>query len=266
MLKARILTACLLIPIVFWLIFFAKPLIFLQATIVILLLASWEWSRLMGLTHLGARLLYFYLICVCQALAFMMNPLWIMWVSAIWWCVAFCLVLVYPRYVFWRSMFIRGLMGALVLIPCVIALNRIRAFDDGNRVLFYLLLLIWLADTAAFFVGRRFGVTKLAPRVSPGKSVQGVIGACVCTLIFSAAIAFFYQHDLLKGQAVWFIGISLITVLFSVLGDLFESMLKREIGVKDSGNLLPGHGGILDRIDSLTAAAPLFLMGLLFLK
>lgn len=203
---------------------------------------------------------------MCEALAFVINPLWVLWASAFFWCTAIFFVLTYPRYVFWNTVLARGLMGIFVLIPFVIALNVIRAFDDGSRVLLYLLLLIWLADTSAYFVGRRYGVTKLAPLVSPGKSLQGALGACICTLFFSAAVAFFYTHTLLQDQAMWFIGISLITVLFSILGDLFESMLKREVGLKDSGTLLPGHGGILDRIDSLTAAAPIFLMGMLFLK
>jgi len=265
MLRSRILTAIILVPIVLWLIFYASPLIFLEATIVILLLASWEWSHLCGLTHIGARFLYFYMICMLQVLVFVINPLWVLWVSAIFWCIAFLLILFYPRVNACNTVFVRGLMGAFVLTPCIVALNVMRSWEQGSQLLLYFLLLIWIADTAAYFAGKRYGVTKLAPLVSPGKSVQGLIGAISVTFLFSLLYAIFSKAVFIY-YVPFFVGLSLITMLFSVVGDLFESMLKREVGVKDSGSLLPGHGGILDRIDSITAAAPIFLIGLFVLK
>jgi phosphatidate cytidylyltransferase len=264
MLKARIITACFLIPIVLWLLFFASPLVFLGGTIVILLLASWEWSRLIGLTHVGLRFLYFYIVCLISPVVFILNPLWTLSASFIWWCLAFFLILYYPRFTSWHTVFLRGVMGILVLLPCVIALNMLRS--NGAYLVFYLLTLIWLADTAAYFVGRRFGVTKLLPLVSPGKSVQGLLGALLAAFLYSFAWALCYSHSLAPLPIVFFIGLSVLTVLFSVIGDLFESMLKREVGLKDSGKLLPGHGGILDRIDSLTAALPVFLLGMTLFK
>lgn len=266
MLKARFLTACVLVPLVAWLLFFASPFVFLQATIVILLLASWEWSRLIGLTHLGGRLLYAYVVCFFQAIAFVADPMWVFSVSAVWWCIAFCLILFYPRCTEWNSRVVRGVMGGLVLIPCVIALNVIRSWYAGSQMLFFLLLLIWIADIAAYFVGRRFGVTKLAPAVSPGKSVQGLIGALVASFLYVLIFLFVYDSHAERSKLYLFLFLSIACVIFSVVGDLFESMIKREAGVKDSGKLLPGHGGILDRIDSLTAAAPLFALGMMLLR
>lgn len=266
MLKARILTACVLIPAVFWCLFFASPFVFLIATVTVLMIGAWEWSRLMGLTHLGARLLYFYMICIFQVAALLVYPLWVLSASVLWWVIALMLIIQYPQYKRWNTVLMRGLMGIVVLVPCVVALNVIRSWEYGNQVLLFLLLLIWIADIAAFFVGRRFGVTKLAPNVSPGKSVQGLWGALCATFLFSSLVIYFYDDHINYLNILIFIGLSLLCVLFSVVGDLFESMIKREAGVKDSGTLLPGHGGVLDRIDSLTAAAPFFAASILLIR
>jgi phosphatidate cytidylyltransferase len=124
----------------------------------------------------------------------------------------------------------------------------------------YVLVLVWVADSGAFFAGRQFGRNKLAPRVSPGKTWEGVIGALVACSLFAFGYAQFID---LQGSALTgFILVCLVTVLFSIAGDLLVSLMKRQQGVKDTGTLIPGHGGILDRIDSLLAAAPVFLLGI----
>ena len=136
--------------------------------------------------------------------------------------------------------------------------------DQGPHWVLFLLVLVWVADSGAFFAGRQFGRTKLAPKVSPGKTWEGVFGALIACALFAFGYARFLE---LQGLALTgFILISLVTVLFSVAGDLLESLLKRQHGVKDSGTLIPGHGGILDRIDSLFAAAPIFLFGLRWIE
>ncbi|MEZ5454429.1 MAG: phosphatidate cytidylyltransferase, partial [Thiothrix sp.] len=127
----------------------------------------------------------------------------------------------------------------------------------------YLITLIALADTAAYFTGRSFGKHKLAPDLSPGKTREGLSGAVVVTAVWASLGSFWL--DVPVGQGAIFMVLSMFVVLMSVAGDLFESLLKREAGVKDSGQILPGHGGILDRIDSMLAAAPLFTLGLLWL-
>ena len=129
----------------------------------------------------------------------------------------------------------------------------------------YLFLLVWGADSGAYFVGRKFGKRKLAPTVSPNKSVEGLYGGILTTIIVMLVVQYQYLN-LTWVQQLLFLILSLITVFGSVLGDLFESMIKRRAGIKDSGRVLPGHGGVLDRIDSLLAAAPIFATGMYILK
>jgi phosphatidate cytidylyltransferase len=130
----------------------------------------------------------------------------------------------------------------------------------GVPLVLFLMGLVWIADSGAFFAGRRWGRHKLAPRISPKKTREGAYGALAATLVFAAITGLLLDMDV----ASWalFILISMVTVLFSIVGDLFESMVKRQHDVKDSGVLLPGHGGVLDRIDSMQAAAPIFLLGM----
>ena len=120
--------------------------------------------------------------------------------------------------------------------------------------------LIWVADIAAYFVGKRFGKNKLAPKLSPGKSREGVLGALLASVVM--AIIGLQMFTFSKQASLYFIGLCVLTALISVVGDLYESLLKRNAGVKDSGTILPGHGGVLDRVDSITAAAPGYLLGL----
>lgn len=131
------------------------------------------------------------------------------------------------------------------------------------RCCWFLLMLIWIADIGAYFTGRHWGRIKLAPKISPGKTREGVYGALVGALLSGVVLA--WWQGLSIQQAPFAILLCILAALFSVAGDLFWSMLKRLRGVKDSSNLLPGHGGMLDRIDSLTAAAPVFLLGLITL-
>jgi phosphatidate cytidylyltransferase len=155
-----------------------------------------------------------------------------------------------------------ALSGLLVLVPTGVALVALhRSGEAGPGLVLLLLVLVWAADSGAYFAGKRWGRRKLAPTVSPGKTVEGVCGGL--TLAMVAAISGWYvlqPGTLALGPAI---AISLATVVFSIVGDLYESMLKRQHSVKDSGTLLPGHGGMLDRIDSLTAASPVFALGVL---
>ena len=153
------------------------------------------------------------------------------------------------------------LLGIVLLWICVNDLVFIlKHFEQGGWILLYLLTLVWIADVGAYFSGRKFGKNKLAPGISPGKTWEGVAGGLVFNMVWML-----FVYSLTEGwgmSIVWFVGIGLATSAISVVGDLFESILKREAGVKDSGKLLPGHGGVLDRIDSVIAAAPVFVSGL----
>ena len=146
-----------------------------------------------------------------------------------------------------------------MLVPSWMALVSIRQQPDGDVFLLMLLLLVWGADIGAYFAGKTWGKKKLAPKVSPGKTMAGFwggVGSCV-----AIAVGFVIYLELSVLDGFYLVVLSVIAGLASVLGDLFESMLKRQRGIKDSSKLLPGHGGVLDRIDSITAAAPMFVLG-----
>lgn len=152
-------------------------------------------------------------------------------------------------------------LGLFLLCICTILLVFIHGhFEQGHWILLYLMTLVWIADIGAYFSGRRFGKNKLAPGISPGKTWEGVVGGVIANVIWMLVV--FSLTDLFDMSLLWFVGIGLATSAISVVGDLFESILKREAGVKDSGKILPGHGGVLDRFDSIIAAAPVFVTGL----
>ncbi len=157
-----------------------------------------------------------------------------------------------------------GLLSALLIWICVNGLMFILShFTNGGWLLMYLLTLVWVADIGAYFSGKKFGKHKLAPGISPGKTWEGVIGGLLLNVIWISLV-----YTLSQGWGlnyIWFLILGLLTSALSVVGDLFESILKREAGMKDSGKMLPGHGGILDRIDSVIAATPVYLAGLYML-
>ena len=165
-------------------------------------------------------------------------------------------------------LFVASILSLVALVITLVTLQQ------GLVLLFYLILLIIIADSSAYFVGRKFGKRKLAPTISPGKTIEGALGGLVIGVIFSLiSITLFAGGDmpLIAGSGnQWvltlnFVSLSALVVIVSISGDLFESVVKRHAGMKDSGNILPGHGGVLDRIDALTAAAPLFIVGLKFI-
>lgn len=261
MLKQRVITAIVLIPLVLFILFLSTSNAFAFFTAVLILGAAWEWSNLMELKSIPARIMY---VALIAAIIFFVIHIYVpttLLIAFIWWCFASLLVGMYPQGgLFWRkSIFWRGLMGIFVLVPCWVAMNFIRGHADGIYAMLCLLLLIWGADSAAYFVGKKWGKNKLAPHVSPGKSLQGLAGALLFAICFAIGLLLYSKAPF--SMWIWAILLSLITVIYSVMGDLFESMLKRQAGLKDSGKLLPGHGGLMDRIDSLTAAAPVFAYG-----
>jgi phosphatidate cytidylyltransferase len=182
--------------------------------------------------------------------------------GCLWWAIALLWVKSYPASaVIWQSTSMRMLMGFLTLVPAWLALVYLRLHDDGQALIFMLIALVASADIGAYFTGRAGGKEKVAPAVSPGKSWAGFWGGLTCSAGLAAVFWLFLsgpQQGLLAAMAI-----AIVTALASVLGDLLESMVKRQQGVKDSGRILPGHGGMLDRLDSITAAAPVFALGLM---
>ncbi|MGL5289813.1 MAG: phosphatidate cytidylyltransferase, partial [Aeromonas sp.] len=182
------------------------------------------------------------------------------------------LVLRYPHSAkLWKeSVWLKSLFGLATLIPFFWAMVAIRGYNFyhdqtmGAWVLLFVMGLVWAADSGAYFFGKAFGKHKLAPAVSPGKTIEGMCGGLFTASLLAIGVTWWMDFVAAKMAIVLFC--SLLAVLASVLGDLAESMFKREAGLKDSGTLLPGHGGILDRIDSLTAALPVFLLSYLLLS
>ncbi|OGT35194.1 MAG: hypothetical protein A3F11_01965 [Gammaproteobacteria bacterium RIFCSPHIGHO2_12_FULL_37_14] len=264
-LTKRLITAAILIPLFLFLLFYLSPPQFCFFTAFITLAGAWEWTRLMGIKKLIWRFLYIALFTyVLFSMLLIYAPI-IFFFALSGWLLAIVLILRYPvsgglsKNILWS-----GLIGMFVLVPCWAAINFIRNQDDGIYLLLFLFILIWGADSAAYFVGKKWGKNKLAPAVSPGKTWQGCGGALVFSFFWVGMVL--YLEPLLWHKWLGIVLLALITVVFSIVGDLFESMLKRQVGLKDSGNLLPGHGGLLDRIDSLTAAAPIFALGVVWLS
>ncbi len=257
MLKKRIITALLLIPLVIACIFLATPLLFLSIALLFILLAGWEWTQLAGITNFAKRFIFLVLLAITLILCLFVPVDYIVIIAVFWWIIAITLLLLYPKTSsFWgRGLWIRSLMGFLVLIPCWRALITLQGFSP--ILLLYCLILIWGADIAAYFVGRKWGKHKLAPTISPGKTYEGLFAGMLAAG-FLSCIGLWLFH-IPQGQWVWFFLICILGGgIMTVVGDLFESMLKRQSHLKDSGKIFPGHGGVLDRIDSMTMAIPFF--------
>lgn len=259
MLKQRIITALLLLPIAlggFFLLEGAQFALFIGAVVT---LAAWEWAQLAGFAGQLQRCLYAGLVVLLIGLLYL-NPVlaWPLLVLAIiWWVAATLLVLSYPQSShFWAGRQVRLLIGLVVLLPAWQGLVIIKQLPQANALILAVMVLVWGADIGAYFSGRAFGKRKLAPQVSPGKSWEGVFGGLLLCLLLALAVGIYQSWSL--GQVLCALAGTVVVVLISVVGDLNESMFKRNAGVKDSSNLLPGHGGVLDRIDSLTAAIPVF--------
>ena len=260
MLKERVITALALAVVLVGALYFLPPV----ATVVLITLAvlagAWEWSAFLGRTGLAARIAYGIFIAALLAVAWYATrdpgaELLLLHVAVGWWIVAFLWITFAPGHV---NPLTAALAGVLVLVPSWVAMVHLRTeLPNGADWILFLLVLVAAADTGAFFAGRWFGRVKLAPRVSPGKTWEGVIGG----MLASGTVAVLCSRWMGR-EALPFFVLCMAAVAFSVIGDLTESLFKRAAGLKDSGGLLRGHGGVLDRIDSLTAAAPVILAGL----
>ena len=267
MLKTRLISALILIPLVVYGVLYLSTDTFMLLLALILLAGMWEWGRLALLPNAAARVVYLAVIAGLFGLCLVLGLEPIAWpvllVACSWWLVAL-IWLTRPQWCAAHSPVCTAVKlgaGVLVCVPAWLALSLIHgAGGDGPRLVLILLVTVWLADSGAYFAGRFFGQHKLAPVVSPGKTWEGVYGGLLASMLFAAAIAWL----LLDASWSWtakFVMVMLLAMMFSVVGDLLVSLFKRQSGLKDSGGIIPGHGGIFDRIDSLVAAAPLFLTG-----
>lgn len=266
MLRLRIITALCMVAIFLPALFLMPSMLFSIATVPLVLVAGWEWSRLVKIRSVIARIGYLLLIVMTLFAA----SLWLglpdtfdpqraqqlLLVAVGVWAFIFLWIQGYPSSaILWSARPILGLLGLILLGFTWIAIVTILNYQSGQWLLLLAIVIIVLADVGGFFAGKYFGKHKLAPMISPGKTWEGFVGGLLL-------------EGVLVGSLVWYLsdhvtvlGLSLLVIpvaLYSVLGDLFESMIKRHSGVKDSGRLLPGHGGVLDRIDGVMAALPMF--------
>jgi len=266
MLRTRVITALLLVAGLALILFGMPPLAAVLTFAAVAALAAWEWGGLMKQDQ-PARVMYaFVLLLFCWQLTVAAPELvpGLLGISAAFWILAVPLWFRF-KWTLAGNDFFGYLIGALVILPTWAAMVALHAVSTW--LMLAVMALVWVADISAYFAGRAFGKRKLAPAISPGKTWEGVAGAVVGVLVYGGIVLSFSP---LAGKIplAWpLLGILLILLTaVSVMGDLFESLLKRQAGIKDSSGLLPGHGGVLDRLDALTSTLPLAALILYFVR
>ncbi|GAA6134417.1 phosphatidate cytidylyltransferase [Oceaniserpentilla sp. 4NH20-0058] len=270
MLKLRILTALVLAPLMIGGVFFLPLEQFKLFIGFIVTVGAWEWANLSGIKIQVGRVAYAGLLAgliYAVELSDMVQEVELLYAAFIWWLVAFLLVAVHPKLkAYWSSSVVRMVMGLFILIPMWVGFVQIKSYPFNDYLIMFVMLVVWGADVGAYFAGRIFGKRKLAVTVSPGKTWEGVFGGLMVTILIAFAGGRLLEHatemTLNGSQWLLLVAITLCITAVSIVGDLIESMIKRHRQIKDSSNLLPGHGGIMDRIDSMTAALPMFALAL----
>ena len=270
MVKTRILTAIVMLLLFLAALFYLSTIFWMALLLALTVAGAWEWRRL-GRFSAAHSAIYLILTAILAGeLLFLLDRSilvdpytssfsWLYISSAVFW-VFYVPIFLKTRHPI-RNPLLLALTGWIVLLPTCLALFQLRAIDPA--LLLGFMAAIWISDTAAYFTGRSMGKHKLAPQISPGKTWEGVAGALVAVGIYALSWSWIGEERL---PAQWLLPLLLVLALLGIVGDLFESLLKRHAGVKDSGNILPGHGGILDRIDALTSTLPLAILSLLYLQ
>lgn len=263
MLKARVHTALLLGLGFLAVLFLASNDVWAYITLIATLVATWEWGRLIGLTPVNNQRL----IVVTGLIGFVLNAtrgyfmndlviIVLLGASVVFWSVLAPIWLMHLKKV--HSQWLMALLGMLLMLTLWLSLIALHL--KGANAILMLLATIWLADSAAYFTGKQFGKRKLAPSVSPGKTWEGVFGALIAVTLYGAILCYVFALNVFVIAFLW------VLVALSIIGDLYESLLKRQAGVKDSSQLLPGHGGVLDRIDGILPTVTLTAFCLLLMR
>lgn len=269
MLLQRVVTVLILLPILLGAVWFV-PTVWLYSLFgAVGMLMAWEWAGLMGWgAQKNRRWAYVALNAALLVLAWQVPGRdqllpWLLAAAVVWWLFAVTLFPGFPdnlqkhRPGLWSM----GALGLLMMLSTMLALARLHAMPDGALRLLYFFFIVFAADTGAYLAGRNFGKHKLAPNISPGKTIEGAIGGLLlCSAWALTAGVFVFRVN--GREVLLLLALTLVVAVTSIVGDLTESMFKRMAGIKDSGNILPGHGGILDRVDSILAAAPTMVLGL----
>lgn len=277
MLLSRVLTAVILIPLFLFLIIKSSQQIFMLVSIAIFAGAAWEWANLSFYRLTWQKCLYTLGFLLLLAFAFQLPPQGVLAVGSLFWLIPFFWIMTFKDNppVLLKKPLHKAMIGYFCLTCACLSLNYLHQLPFGAQWIILLLLLVWATDTFAYFVGRKWGKKPLSERISPKKTQAGFWGGLVGALVTSVLTYVVFQWPLLAAikpplmngsfLAIW-LSLALIISLLAVVGDLFESLLKRLAQVKDSGTLLPGHGGILDRLDSLIATLPMYTFVLSFFK
>ena len=269
MLAQRIVTSIVLLSMILGAIFGLSSSLFSLFILVMMGIACWEWSSLAGLKSLATRALYTTILLAIMVISIYSKMAWnLLLITGIgFWLLALFSICSYPAsQLYWSSKPVLLFIGLPLFVPGWFAFFILRGQDDFLFHILFLLALVAAADIGAYFAGRAFGIHKLAAQVSPNKTWEGFVGGLLSCIILVVMAALIYSDYLPEMNLIlWLklLAFSIFISVFSVVGDLFESMVKRLRDVKDSGTILPGHGGVLDRIDGLTAAAPVYAILLL---
>ncbi len=259
-LRDRILTALVIGVVIIGVLTWLPASVALPVIAAVFLAGAWEWAAFAGLHGAASRTLYTAVIAAAAAAAWWFTRdeaqlTAFLWFAASWWLIAFLWLALASQQ---GRRVAAAVVGIPVLVPAAVGLARLVLIEpNGRMLLLYLIVLIAAADVGAYFGGRALGRHKLAPRISPGKTWEGFAAGMLASSVAGLVGARMFGMPV----RAW-LGLCMLVALVSVVGDLFESMFKRRAGLKDSGHMLPGHGGVLDRIDSVTAAGPTFLLGL----
>ncbi len=261
MFRQRLLTTLVLVPLVLMALYYANPWMLGAVLLSIIVAGGWEWMQLIPVVRLSHKIIFLsVLLLAVWACAYWLDY----WLAAglVLWGFIFIAVLTFPasQMVWGHPVIVGG--ACLLLLPLLgSVMVAVYLYPQGKDLVVYLLSLVWAADIGAYLTGKWCGRHKLIPQVSPGKTVEGALGGLLTALL----VAFFaYLYFQPANVIIWFVTAT-ATILISMLGDLFISMLKRRSQLKDTGHIFPGHGGVLDRLDSMIAALPIFYIGMRFM-
>ena len=261
MVKQRVITGLLLAPLVLLSIYYSNLYFFVSVSTILLMACGIEYLQLIPLTHLKYQCLFMLALISAMILAHVVFTYWLSLGFLIWLFIVFA-ICSFPKFQFFWANRVTVTLFSILLLPLFTqSLIHIYQKQHGKAWIIYLLFLVWGADIGGYFVGKRWGQHPLIPHVSPGKTIEGAIGGGILSAIVALLAYPYFQPSFefsLQSSITLWMTMAMIIFVTALIGDLFISMLKRRVHLKDTGNVIPGHGGILDRFDSLIPATPVF--------
>lgn len=266
MFRKRLITAIIAIPIILLIIFKMPENYFHTLMAVVTAIAAWEWAKLVGFEQNGLKAIYVLAVLAALFISSFIHPKIIFYLGTfvlVWATAGILLYQANREPAGFQIPGLRVIAGIILLTGFWVAIGFLKMEPDrGSMLLFFVALLVWVADSAGYIFGKLWGRSPLIPRVSPKKTWEGLFGSLLVSLLVAISFSFLVTLD--KKTHWEIIALALLVVIFSVVGDLFVSLLKRLVDIKDTGNIFPGHGGMLDRLDSVIAAVIIFALGILF--